>query len=65
MPDFATEYRQEQEVKAASEQVAAAWLDKGPEPGYHYQAMGKLHTEWPVLAQAVERLARAVGPARK
>jgi hypothetical protein len=37
--------------------VVAAWLDPGVQPGYHRFMQDRLHTEWPVLAKALEALA--------
>ncbi len=43
------------------EAVIRAWNDAGPAPLYHERAKAKLWQEWPVLARAVDELARTHG----
>lgn len=40
--------------------VAKAWAVPGPRPGFHIVWQNKLMAEWPVLAKAVDALARVI-----
>jgi hypothetical protein len=40
-----------------SEDVLAAWTNPGPHPPTHWKAQADLRRDWPVLAQALDRLA--------
>ena len=42
---------------SAALDVKRAWLVPGPSPLHHEQAKATLRKHWPVLADAVERLA--------
>jgi hypothetical protein len=38
--------------------ITQAWLDKGSHPRYHDAQIARLRSEWPVLADAIERHVR-------
>lgn len=47
-------------AEAAAEAVAAAWTEAGTHPGYHVAWQETLRSEWPTLANALDRLASVI-----
>lgn len=50
-------------VRAAADQVQAAWINAGPVPGYHIAAQFRLMQEWPTLFRALVDLSAAMDAA--
>lgn len=44
--------------------VLRAWTDPGPAPLYHREMQHRLRQDWPVLAAALDALAKSVAPPR-
>lgn len=43
---------------SAADDVKKAWTDAGRVPRYHFEQQRILHRNWPVLAEAIEKLVR-------
>lgn len=41
-----------------AKKVAKAWVEPGSHPDFHFDMMVKLRKDWPVLAQALDKLAQ-------